>query len=738
MLEKIKISNAASYDNPGVQITDLKKVNFFYGANGCGKTTLSNYLKSPQNEKFTQCSSKWSGGRTLKALVYNKQFREENFSAESGDIAGVFTLGQATQQDIDNINKKKEDKRNSVELRTNTNISLETIQRQLAAREKSFIEDECWPVYKQYEADFKEALRGSIGSKPAFKDKIVLEEAINTSELLTLDELKYKASTLLGERPARMDRIPSFTFEQLTNIENQEIWKKVIVGKEDVDVAGLIGRLGNSDWIDQGRKYIDNKTCPFCQKQTIDDLFKQKIEEYFDESYEQEKFTLSELQRTYLELNNQILSALEQIEITEKSNNGTKLNIDIFSAYLKAIHGLSSENNTQIQIKLDKTSQQIQLTDTSETLNLLSGLIDEANAAIDVHNLLVTNYDQEVTNLKSATWRFLVAQLNAKITAYQTITSGLQRGITNLNGQIQTHTSQINSLESEIVELGKNVTSVQPTVDEVNRTLKSYGFTNFEIVPSPAQANHYVIKRGNGDLAHQTLSEGEVTFITFLYFVQLAKGAIDKNEVTEDRILVIDDPISSLDSNVLYVVSTIIKSLIKQLKDEEGNIHQILLFTHNVYFHKEVSFQNGRSNGDKDTHFWILRKNNNVTSVQAYQQDNPIESSYELLWREVKEWQRNSGVTLQNTMRRIIENYFKILGKFGDDDLVESFDSFEEQQICRSLLCWINDGSHTIPDDLFIQTQEDSSEKFLGVFEKIFVETNNHGHYQMMMGETTE
>ncbi len=52
---------------------------------------------------------------------------------------------------------------------------------------------------------------------------------------------------------------------------------------------------------------------------------------------------------------------------------------------------------------------------------------------------------------------------------------------------------------------------------------------------------------------------------------------------------------------------------------------------------------------------------------------NPIQTSYELLWQELKDKERNSGITIQNTMRRIIENYFKILGKYGDDELIEKY-----------------------------------------------------------------
>ena len=85
-------------------------------------------------------------------------------------------------------------------------------------------------------------------------------------------------------------------------------------------------------------------------------------------------------------------------------------------------------------------------------------------------------------------------------------------------------------------------------------------------------------------------------------------------------------------------------------------------------------------------------------------------------------------------MRRIIENYFRILGRYGDDDLILKFDNCEEQEICRSLICWINDGSHCIVDDLFIESQEGIIEKYMKVFEEIFIRTNHQGHYNMMMG----
>ncbi len=198
--------------------------------------------------------------------------------------------------------------------------------------------------------------------------------------------------------------------------------------------------------------------------------------------------------------------------------------------------------------------------------------------------------------------------------------------------------------------------------------------------------------------------------------------------------MVVDDPISSLDSNVLFIVSTLLKDIIKSIKTDKGNIRQLILLTHNVYFHKEVSFIDGRTKLCNKTNFWILRKEGNVTSLQNFEKENPIQSSYELLWQELKSDGIKSSLTIQNIMRRIIENYFRLLGKYGDDYLISKFNTKEEQEICRSLISWINDGSHSINDDLYIELQDRTIESYKKVFRDIFILTDHEGHYNMMMG----
>ena len=67
MLEKIHIKKVATYDNQGVEFNDLKKINFIYGANGCGKTTISNFVYDNSNPDFNSCSLTWQNNLPLKA-----------------------------------------------------------------------------------------------------------------------------------------------------------------------------------------------------------------------------------------------------------------------------------------------------------------------------------------------------------------------------------------------------------------------------------------------------------------------------------------------------------------------------------------------------------------------------------------------------------------------------------------------------------------------------------------------
>ncbi|HEH1420050.1 AAA family ATPase [Proteus mirabilis] len=191
-----------------------------------------------------------------------------------------------------------------------------------------------------------------------------------------------------------------------------------------------------------------------------------------------------------------------------------------------------------------------------------------------------------------------------------------------------------------------------------------FGFNSFSLGEAD-DGRYYRIIRANGDDASRSLSEGEKTFITFLYFYHLIKGAQSPSGITVNRVVVFDDPISSLDSDILYIVSSLIKGVMEEIRDPNSQIKQVFVLTHNVYFHKEISFNRSRPIDRLLTEesFWQVKKLQQGSVVERCE-ENPVRSAYELLWDDVKS-DNISSISLQNTLRRILENYFTMWGGDG-------------------------------------------------------------------------
>lgn len=737
MIKTIKLKNCATYLSEGTSIENCQKINFFYGPNGSGKSTISNFLQDPTDLLYRECIIEWENDTAVDIMVYNRRFRERNFKE---NIAGVFTLGQATIEDIRALEEMKEQRaKKNEDYTTRGNTLQKKLQEEIAY--KATFRDTVWErILKPNEADFQEAFSGFRNNKERFRDEVLRRYQISHSSTETRDALLVRAKTLFARKPEKCPIIPFVLdniVEQIAEIETAAIWSKVIVGNRDLPIGRLIEVLDNADWVSQGRKHLrEDGICPFCQKQTITDELKNQLDAFFSGEYEQDVSLIKQFIGQYSSYTDELLSRIKTLRTSLGSYPAAGIEASKIDSIIELLNGYFSKNKAEMLIKEKEPGRIISLTETAATTSSMKQLVINGNAAVTKHNEMVDNYTSEKDTLVADIWVFLMDENEALIAGYlndiETFTKakkGIQKGI-------DVCKQQLDDLDGKIVEAGKNITSVQPTVDEINRSLKSYGFTNFKIVPSPAQPNAYQIQRMDGTLATNTLSEGEETFISFLYFLQFAKGSIDVAKVSNRKVLVLDDPICSLDSTVLYIVSSLVKGLIKDVREGNSDVEQIFILTHNVFFHKETAFIDRRTEVCNDIHFWIISKDNNISTIKAYERNNPIKTSYELLWEELKSNTNASLITTQNIMRRILENCFSILGKTKDDTIVDSFSTIEEKMICRSLLSWINDGSHTIPDDLYIDSYTDSIDRYKQIFKEVFFKMGHEAHYKMMMGES--
>ncbi|MEX5499169.1 AAA family ATPase [Pseudomonas syringae] len=733
MIESISLSSIATYSPTKPEnIVNLKPINFFYGANGAGKTTISRLIEKPgisANSSIT-----WLRNNQIPAMVYNNDFITSNFT-DSKELQGVFTLGKAEQAQLDHLRDLKDLQKRHEQLVTKSTIMLEGEDGkrgkngELASLEAKLV-TRCWEQKIKHDEHFKGAFTGLRNNKEAFKAKALLEYANNASSLVDLAGLQERALILYGEQPAKMSIVPDLDLTRLIAFESSPILAKKVIGKEDVSVSEIIQRLGNSDWIRQGMRFLEHTDdqCPFCQ-QGIPRKFEQDLAEYFDETFEADSKAVLNLRNNYLLVADEV-SAQARALLSIDCDHLDKVKIGL---EIQTLDALVLVNKDRVEKKVSSPSAVIEFEGMDDIQNGFARIIGAANLKVTEHNRLVASFTAEQSKLSGEVWKYLVeTELKNTLADYSVEKTKLKSAIEGVSGSREKARQNVAATQIDIDQIETELTSVKPTVIAINKILKNFGFRSFSLDPA-CVGNSYRLIRSDGKDAKQTLSEGEKSFVTFLYFYHLLRGSITTSGITSDRIVVIDDPVSSLDSDVLFIVSSLIKELFAEVRKKDSHLKQIFVLTHNVHFHKEITYDQRRKAevSLSDETFWIVRKPADYSTIE-FHTSNPIRTSYQLLWAELKKFPV-PALTLQNTMRRILENYFKILGGVDTYHLVGKFEGLEKVQ-CQSLISWVNDGSHYSPDELYVAIGDAMAASYQKIFFRIFKVTEHTAHYRMMMG----
>ena len=708
----------------------MKSLNFIFGSNGSGKTTISRVIED--SGSFPHCPITWAVGSPPETRVYNKDFVEKHFDAESS-IKGIYTFGKnvAVAEKIKTLKYEADvlkTKLGSLQkiLSGEDGNGGKTIEREVLTAQ--FIKD-VWNAKKKF-GDLNTAFAGFNNNKMKFFEKYRTEASSNDATVRDFSELREDAATVFSGSLTKATVLPDQDRSKISVLESSAIIKKNIIGKEDVDIAALIDKLRNSDWVQQGLQYFDQleSQCPFCQQKT-DAAFRQSLEAYFDESYTADLAAIDKLLSDYTNAARDLLTAYRVPDIVDS----LYLDRGRFEKDVSALRLALDSNIEHISEKRKEPSAPATLTNTAPLLAAVKAHIVTANKKVKANNDTIDNLATRKKELTSQVWRRLLEDTEAIYDKFSTETSGLDKAIISLEGQIETKKKNFNAKISKIEENERKITSIKPTIDAINKLLKSFGFTNFHLAES-SETGYYEVKRADGSDAKKTLSEGEKSFITFLYFFHLVGGSFNSSGGTNDKIVVFDDPVSSLDSDILFIVSILIKSIISDMRTGANAIRQVFVLTHNIYFHKEVTFDTKRSadTARRDETFWVVRKISQRSELMQFT-ENPIKSSYELLWREVRQ-KPPSDTAIQNVMRRILEHYFKFYGGITPEDIIGKFDG-KDKMICSALLSWVNDGSHFAIDDLHMACEPGLVDRYLGVFQRIFEESDHGGHFRMMMGD---
>ncbi|MCM5530265.1 AAA family ATPase [Parasegetibacter sp. NRK P23] len=738
MLTKIALNKIASFKNLAALDTD-KKINLIYGLNGTGKSTFSNYLHKQTDEKYKDCSIQGLDS-SHDILVYNQAFIQDTFF-ESENLKGIFTLSKENKEAETKIaNAQKEIQK----LETEKEAKTKELEKENSAifQKQEVAKNTVWKIKTDYSGGdrvLEFCLEGYKGSKDSLFSYVFQLTKPTSKPTKSIDDLKNDLQSISGDNAQKYSGLSQITFTP-QNIESDTLFAKQIVGNENSTVSQLIKELGNSDWVKAGLQYLptepteENSTCPFCQENTISATLVESIKNYFDASYEADINSLKGFLSNYS-------GAIQSIP--NKSFFEANPKFDVFKkdfelkyiAFTKVIE----DNRKLIEDKIKTPSIPLNLKSSIQSLQELNDVIKKINALILEHNKNIDQKESVKSNIKKIFWQVMRWDYDKTISSYNTDKNTSKSKTDTLDKIIKEYQTKIDTLNKAIADQQKQTVNIKEAIVNINTALIDLGITDFNI--KHHSENLYKIARGeNQDKIFRSLSEGEKMIISFLYFIELCRGKKEATETGKKKVVIIDDPISSLSHIYVFNVGRLIKNEffgVKEIKKDpvtgekittwQYKYEQVFILTHSLYFFYEITETNHDVRKEVQKLFRLMKNENGSAFVPMNYEE--IQNDYQAYWFIIKD-DKQPAALIANCMRNIIEYFFNFVEK---KDLNNFFaqaplNSNKFQAFYR----YINRESHSLGQNIF-DFKEFNYADFKEAFAELFKAAGYEAHYKKMI-----
>ena len=639
MITKIKtITNLAVFHNfkwdeqvcdSDGNAVDLKSINIIYGRNYSGKTTLSRIVRGMEtgvlSDKYESPSFSVSFadnvevtqnnlvGHGKKIRVFNEDFVRENIRfitdpAESVEPFAIFGEdNNKIEQEIEALEKElgsnedgketaqyaklveaREDYRKAKEEHRraddslNNQLSDKATGRQIGIRYKADrFGDQNYNIQK---------LKGDI-------DKVLSDDYISPS-----DTKLAQYEKLISEK--RLQPAPRY---QSPNLRLNEFIKEaeLLIGKrisESDKIDDLIKDAVLNRWVDEGRAYHQGKrdNCAFCEGHISADRW-EKLDKHFDEESSKLKDAVNAL--------------IKKIE-TEKQSADSALTVNnslFYSTFHSRLDNVSEKLKgavdrytnsldmlvSQLGARKDDLLNPQSFQKPEDTTAPLSGVWSEYEVIRSESEAFTESLGKKQSEAKVALRLDEVSKYIITIGYQDQLldVANKKKSLDDIGQKGKKISDEIKQKEALILEKKRQLNDEEQGARKVNEYLNHFfghQFLSLEAIPGEEDTNiRFEVKRGDNKAYH--LSEGECSLLAFCYF--LAK--LDDIDTKDSKpIIWIDDPISSLDSNHVFFVY----SLISQEIVAAGKFAQLSISTHNLDFLKYLRRLSGKyvdANGAK-------------------------------------------------------------------------------------------------------------------------------------------
>ena len=724
----LELSEFADRFELPARIEGLSKVNFIYGKNGTGKSTICDAVRNAFGVDydvriFQGFDKLLAGSVTLDAFalgVENVEIQEKVDSLRR-DIETL--TGQIDTEAVDeNIGKQLSRATDAVSTARAAISSFVTSQ----AKHIKNLTD---PQVAKTSYDKNDFLRDIQTASPL--EPSAYSEAVG---ILTTGLLSSPSSVTF----------PRVDLESETQVVNELLQRSI--GREVV-LAEIGDNVDKQHFAKRGMQIHSRKTgerCAFCGSEISEnrwellDGYISKAETALESALSNEIAQLTGLKEQIEQLDHVPLDGFyppftSRVDELNRQIDDNKQNL--LPTLRQLIKALESRQHDIYKVK-----EQVSLNASSDFSDIEADLADllqeneefstdiERRRAQAKRQLLL----HEVwKSLQEGTYSNLQQQLNEAEASQQSA----QESVDAITQKIRDKRAQ----QSELLEQTRDETKA---VKSINHYLTGIGNSSFTLVleqtPEHGQG-YYSIQSTSGRRRPITeLSTGEKNIIAFLYFMQKLQSDDGTNS---PKMVVLDDPMNSNDDTVQFLMMGVIKQYYDPSQQTPsstmGADDMLIVLTHNTYFYLNVRpyqtryrdiIRAGGKQINNPYRYFHLRKNGEKTSIQRiFKEDQDIKTAYDSLWSDLRfAYDNDRPGFMWNSMRRIISTFAEFNG-MTFNSFLEKTDSVIDNTLGCALHKGLNTNSHELLDlefDSSSCTREQMIQFLHDAFEKLDYEAH--------------
>lgn len=749
MIQKVtKIKDFGILDNhkPDMVTKPFNVFNLIYGWNGSGKTTLGRLLRCLENKEnhseFAEADfvveSVTNGkidsktyNHNLEIKVFNQDFIKDNLDLFDATTKPILFISKTKIDEKKLLDKHKNDLKTS-------ELEIIKIDKDLGVYNKKADD-----FHKDAAKSIKDFLLGTIYATVNYNKSlsaniwkvILLQPEILESYVLTEEELTtQKSYTLIDSEKAEID--PS-TLPVAIDIDKIALIYSEVNGLIATFIsAKVIERLKDNpdigEWVATGltlHKIHESDNCEFCG-QTLPENCIANLEAHYNKEYQELIGNITELATKLLqgiraEIVNQ--SHLLFQTFTERYNNSlteTNKNIQLVNAEIQDLISVLELKKSNPFATPEKAVVEKEVFDNFNTH--LKTIVD----VIREHNTTSKAYSDLAEKAKIKIENHFVSR-----TAIEKDLKSIEKEITDNLALKKTEATASDKLKVSIKILADDLSTDTLAIAEINENLHKFLGRNDITLHRIEEGGYQLLRNG---IVARNLSEGEKTAISLIYFFSKIR---ENDAEIANQIIVLDDPISSFDSNHLFNASSFIK------KSTQG-AKQIFVLTHNFWFFKQVrdwmKDKNKRQKQEDDG----IKANFYVTKSGLIQDADKTltetHSEYQFVFSSILKYQNSETISmsesfnLANSIRRMLEAFssFKTASNGGFNAVLQlGINKGFDQQQKERIYYFLNKYSHLDRIESFDNTIETLLEEGVNVVNDVLIVIKliDEDHYKSML-----